>query len=131
MFNTHWIIIPLSFFPAGVACGFLGVTPEGVFFSTLLLSLLWQHLAAYFACRVFLKLGIGKFPRMELLIALATFVAGYIIALGRHELHIFSIAVLACAIFFLHDFILGLSLLIVRLMPPKGWDWDRLYKPLV
>jgi|GEM_PF-4757868 len=129
MFNTHWSIIPMSFFPAGIACGFLGIGPEGMMFTVMLLFFFWQHIAIYFVCRFFLELELGKFPKKELLIALGCFVAGYVLANGQYDFMIFCISLLASGTFFVHDFIFGVALLVIRLMPQEKFDWESLRFP--
>lgn len=111
MFNTHWILIPMSFFPIGISCGILGITAEGILFVTVVLSLCWIHIIFYFLCQLFLDLDIGRIPKMELLIAIGCFIIGYIASFGYHSFKSFSIGMLAWGIFFIHDFVFGIILL--------------------
>lgn len=108
MFNTHWIMIPMSFFPAGLSCGFLGITPEGILFIAVLFALFWIHIGIFFACKLFLEIEIIAFPSKELLIALGCFILGYVISLGNEDFHSFMIALLICGAFFVHDFTFGI-----------------------
>ncbi|CAK0757654.1 membrane hypothetical protein [Gammaproteobacteria bacterium] len=111
MFNTHWIMIPISFFPAGISCGLLGITAEGILFITLFISICWLHIAFYFLCKVFLDIEFGQLPKMELLIALGSFMTGYLLSFGYQNFRSFCISLLAWGIFFFHDFVFGISLL--------------------
>lgn len=108
MFNTHWVMIPMSFFPAGISCGFLGITPEGILFIAVLFALFWIHIGLFFSCKLFLEIDVGEFPSKELLIATGCFIFGYIISLGHEDFHSFVIALLIFGAFFVHDFTFGI-----------------------
>jgi len=109
MFNTHLALIPMSFFPAGLSCGFLGLTPDGLLLTAVLLSLFWIHIGFFFASKLFLDMDVGQFPTKELIIAAVCFVAGYAISLGHENFHSSMIALLVCGAFFIHDFFFGIS----------------------
>lgn len=114
MFNTHWALIPMSFFPAGISCGFLGLTPEGLLLIAVLFALFWIHIGLFFASKLFLDIEISYFQGKELIIALVFFIAGYITSFGTENFHSSMIALLICGAFFVHDFIFGMSSLFNR-----------------
>jgi len=111
MFNTHWILIPMSFFPVGISCGILGITAEGILFFTVIISLCWIHITFYFLCKILLNSDLGQIPVNEFILAFICLIMGYLAAFGYDSLHSFSLSLLAWGVFFIHDFVFGIILL--------------------